>query len=389
MNLLTDSFEFGLHTQIYFGVGRLQELSDIVKKNNYKKVLICTDKGIATSGALERLETVLRNGEIEYEVFDEVEPDPTFRVVKKVEKIFIDSQCEAIIGFGGGSSIDTAKGVSIATANPGDLNQFEGRNQVPNKGPDIIAIPTTAGTGSEVTHATVLKDEERKYKMGILSEHLHPKAAILDPELLTTLPRGLAAVTGMDALSHAIESYTSNQAQPITEALGLHAIELIGKWLRPFVADRSNVEAASHMMMASTIAGAAFIWGRVAAVHALSHPLGGRYKVAHGLANALLLPVVMEYNLSSNFGKFKRIADQLGENTIGLSDRSAAEKSVRAVQNLVADLDIPKTLTAINIELSDDEIQVVAQEAFNSGIANANPKNVTVQDLVSIINTIR
>ncbi|PLR87153.1 iron-containing alcohol dehydrogenase [Bacillus sp. V33-4] len=389
MNLLKDSFEFGLHTQIHFGIGRLQELPEIINKFNYGKLLICTDKGIASSGALERLESILNNGDIQYHVFDEVEPDPTFRVVKKVEKIFKDSECDAIIGFGGGSSIDTAKGVSIAVANPGDLSRFEGKNQIPNKGPDIIAIPTTAGTGSEVTHATVLKDEERKYKMGILSEHLHPKAAILDPELLTTLPRGLAAVTGMDALSHAVESYTSNQAQPITEALGLHAIELIGKWLRPFVADRTNIEAASHMMMASTIAGAAFIWGRVAAVHALSHPLGGRYKIAHGLANAILLPVVMKYNLSSNFRKFKRIADQLGENTSDLSDRSAAEKSVAAVQALVTDLDIPKTLTAINIELSDEEVQVVAQEAFDSGIANANPKNVTVQDLVSIIKTIK
>ncbi|MDQ0218684.1 iron-containing alcohol dehydrogenase [Peribacillus cavernae] len=389
MNLLKDSFEFGLHTQIHFGVGRLQELPSILKKYNYKNILICTDKGIANSGALDHIETILKNGDIKYEVFTEVEPDPTIRVVKKVEQLFKEKNCDAIIGLGGGSSIDTAKGVSIAVANPGDLNQFEGKNQIPNRGPDVIAIPTTAGTGSEVTHAAVLKDEERKYKMGILSEHLHPKAAILDPALLTTLPRGLAAITGMDALSHAIESYTSNQAQPITEALGLHAIELIGKWLRPFVADRTNLEAASNMMLASTIAGTAFIWGRVAAVHALSHPLGGRYKIAHGQANSMLLPVVMEYNLSSNFQKFKNIAALLGERVEDLSLRSAAEKSVDAVKELVTDLGIPKTLKDINIELSLEEIQVVAQEAFDSGIANANPKNCTVQDLVSMINTIK
>ncbi|KIL45245.1 iron-containing alcohol dehydrogenase [Jeotgalibacillus soli] len=389
MNLIKDSFEFGLHTQIHFGVNRIQELPEIIKKYNYKNVLICTDKGIASSGALDRLESILKDGEIKYEVFTEVEPDPTIRIVKKVEQFFIERNCDAIIGFGGGSSIDTAKGVSIAVANPGDLSKFEGKNQIPNKGPNVIAIPTTAGTGSEVTHATVLKDEDRKYKMGILSEHLHPKAAILDPALLTTLPKGLATMTGMDALSHAIESYTSNQAQPITEALGLYAIELIGKNLRPFAADRTNIEAASNMMLASTIAGAAFIWGRVAAVHALSHPLGGRYKIPHGLANSLLLPIVMKYNVSSNFQKFKNIAVQLGENVEGLSLREAAAKSVTAVEELIADLEIPTTLKEINIELSDEEVQVVAEEAFASGIANANPRQVSVKDLVSIINTIK
>jgi alcohol dehydrogenase len=389
MNLLKGTFEFGLHTQIHFGVGRLRELPEIIKKYNYETVLICTDKGIANSGALERLETILKNGEIKYVLFNEVEPDPTVRVVKQVEKLYRETNCEAIIGFGGGSSIDTAKGVSIAVANPGNLTQFEGKNKIPNRGPDVIAIPTTAGTGSEVTHASVLKDEERKYKMGILSEHLHPKAAILDPELLTTVPRGLAAITGIDALSHAIESFTSNQAQPITEALGIHAIELIGKWLRPFVADRTNIEAASNMMLASTIAGAAFIWGRVAAVHALSHPLGGRYNIAHGLANSLLLPVVMEYNLSTDFEKFKRIANLLGENVDGLSPREAAAKSVKAVSDLITDLNIPKTFKEINVELSDEEIQSVAQEALDSGMTAANPKNCTVQDLVSMLTTIK
>ncbi|MGW6666339.1 iron-containing alcohol dehydrogenase [Peribacillus sp. NPDC055009] len=389
MNLLTDSFEFGLHTQIHFGVDRIQELPSIIKKYNYQKILVCTDKGIVDSGTLDRLESVLKSGEVNYELFTEVEPDPTLRVVKKVEELFIMKNCDALIGLGGGSSIDTAKGVSVAVANPGDLSLFEGKNQIPNRGPDIIAIPTTAGTGSEVTHATVLKDEKRKYKMGIVSEHLHPKVAILDPRLLTTLPKGSSAITGMDALSHAIESYTSNQAQPITEALGLHAIELIGKWLRPFVADRSNLEAASNMMLASTIAGIAFIWGRIAAVHALSHPLGGRYNIAHGLANSIMLPVVMKYNLSSDFEKFKNIAALLGENVHDLSLRSAAEKSVKAVEELISDLEIPTTLKDINIELTEAEIQVVAQEAFDSGMTNANPKNVSIKDLVSIINSIK
>ncbi|MCM2534858.1 iron-containing alcohol dehydrogenase [Neobacillus pocheonensis] len=348
-------------------------------------MLICTDPGIANSGLLERLEKILTSAEIRYTVFKEVQPDPTLEVVDTVRQIYLDNQCDALIGIGGGSSIDTAKGVSAAVANPGDLSQYEGKNKLPNRWPDIIAVPTTAGTGSEVTHAMVLKDNKRKYKMGILSQNLHPKAAILDPELLTTLPRGLAAITGMDALSHAIESYTSNQAQPITEALGLHAIRLIAKYLRPFVARRTDLEAASQMMLASTIAGAAFIWGRVAAVHALSHPLGGRYKVPHGLANSILLPVVMEFNASTNQEKFKEIAILLGENVEGLSLREAALRSVHAVKGLIADLDIPPTLGANNVSLSPEEIQIVAQEAFDSGVALANPKVTTVNDLKNIL----
>ncbi|WP_047153930.1 iron-containing alcohol dehydrogenase [Aneurinibacillus tyrosinisolvens] len=385
MNLLLDSFEFGLHTQIHYGTGSLNNLVEVLNKHGYQNVLICTDPGIAQSGILERLDTILQKGEIKYTVFSEVQPDPTLEVVETVKQLYLQNGCDALIGIGGGSSIDTAKGASAAVANPGDLGQYEGKNKLPNRGPDVIAIPTTAGTGSEVTHATVLKDTKRQYKMGILSQHLHPKAAILDPELLTTLPRGLAAITGMDALSHAIESYTSNQAQPITEALGLHAIRLISKSLRPFVARRTDLEAASQMMLASTIAGAAFIWGRVAAVHALSHPLGGRYKIPHGLANSILLPVVMDFNVSTNLEKFKEIAIIMGENVDGLSQREAAQRAVHAVKQLVDDLDIPATLGANKVNLSPEEIQVVAQEAFDSGVALANPKIVTVEDLKKIL----
>ncbi|WP_027415520.1 iron-containing alcohol dehydrogenase [Aneurinibacillus terranovensis] len=385
MNLLLDSFEFGLHTQIHYGVGMLEKLPDVIKKYNYTKVLICTDGGIVRSGGLDRLEKILTKADITYTVFAEVQPDPTLEIVEHVKQIYLTNECEAIIGIGGGSSIDTAKGASAAVANSGNLAQFEGKNKLPNRGPDVIAIPTTAGTGSEITHATVLKDTTRQYKMGILSEHLHPKAAILDPQLLTTLPKHVVAITGMDALSHAIESYTSNQAQPITEALGLYAIRLIGKSLRPFVARRMDLEAASQMMLASTIAGAAFIWGRVAAVHALSHPLGGRYRIAHGLANSILLPVVMEYNVSTNLEKFREIAIALGENVEGLSVRDAADRAVFAVKKLVSDLEIPPTLSQINVKLSSEELDVVSQEAFDSGIALANPKDVSAADLRFIL----
>jgi alcohol dehydrogenase class IV len=389
MNLVLDSFEFGLHTQIYYGVNKLNELPSIIRKYNYKKVFICTDKGIVQSGNLTRLEKLLTEAGIEFYSFTDVEPDPTIEIVLQVKKMFVENGCDALIGMGGGSSIDTAKGVSVAVANEGELTQYEGKDKIPNKGPEIITIPTTAGTGSEITHATVLKDNKRHYKMGILSQNLHAKAAILDPQLLTTVPRGVAAITGLDALSHAIESYTSNQAQPITEAFGYHAIRMIGQNLRPFVARRADLQAASNMMLASTIAGAAFIWGRVAAVHALSHPLGGRLGVAHGLANSLLLPTVMRYNISTNYEKFRDIAIALGENVEGLSVREAAELSITSVEQLIQDLEIPTTLTALNLHPSDEELDIIAKEAMDSGMTGANPKDCTVKDLRKMLEQIR
>jgi alcohol dehydrogenase class IV len=389
MNLVLDSFEFGLHTQIYYGVNKLDELPGILRKYNYKKIFICTDKGIVQSGSLNRLENLLKQAGIDFFSFTEVEPDPTVEIVEHVKNLYLENGCDALIGMGGGSSIDTAKGVSAAAANPGDLVQYEGKDKIPNKGPDIIAIPTTAGTGSEVTHATVIKDNKRQHKMGILSQHLHPKAAILDPQLLTSVPRGVAAVTGMDALSHAIESYTSNQAQPITEALGLYAIRLIGKNLRPFVARRADLQAASNMMLASTMGGAAFIWGRIAAVHAISHPLGGRLGVAHGMANSLLLPTVMKYNVGTNYEKFRDIAIALGENVEGLSFRDAAERSITAVENLIRDLEIPTSLTALNLQPSDEELDIIAKNAMDSGMTSANPKECTVKDLRKMLEQIR
>ncbi|WP_133253964.1 iron-containing alcohol dehydrogenase [Paenibacillus xerothermodurans] len=389
MNLALDAFEFGLHTHIYYGVNKLNELPSIIRKYGYNKVFICSDKGIVQSGGLQRLEALLSEAGVAFYSCTEVEPDPTIEMVQRAKNLYVEHRCDALIGMGGGSSIDTAKGVSVAAANPGDLSQYEGKDKIPNKGPDVITIPTTAGTGSEVTHATVLKDSKRHYKMGILSAHLHARAAVLDPQLLTTVPRGVAAVTGMDALSHAIESYTSNQAQPITEAFGLYAIRLIGRHLRPFAARRADLTAACHMMLASTMAGAAFIWGRIAAVHAISHPLGGRLGVAHGLANSLLLPVVMRYNVGTNYEKFRDIAVALGENVEGLSLRAAAERSITAVELLIRDLEIPTTLSALDLKPSDEELNVIAQEAMDSGMTSANPKDCTVKDLRAMLEQIR
>lgn len=389
MNLLTDSFEYGVLTKIHYGLGSINRLPQLVAEQAYRKILICTDSGIVASGTLDRLERLLQAAGTPYATFTGVEPDPSMAVVRRGRQAFVDQDCDAVVGIGGGSSIDTAKGISASIANGDDLAPFEGNNKLSHPGPDVIAIPTTAGTGSEVTHAMVLLDQERQYKLGIRSTLLHPRLAILDPELLLSVPRYVAACTGMDALSHAVESYTSNQAEPITDALALHAMRLIGQNLRAFVARRRDVEAASGMLVASTLAGMSFVWGRVAAVHAISHPLGAHHHLAHGQANTILMPPVMRFNLGSNVAKYRDVAEALGEPVQGLSLREGATRSVSAVESLIADIGIPSTLSAAGVHLTNAERRLIAEEAQASGLTQANPRETTVEDLVHILEMAR
>lgn len=385
MNLVTERFSFGIPTEIHYGIGALEQLPDLIRRLGHRRVLIVTDPGVANSGTLDRLHRALDAGQVSYRTFPEVEPDPSLELVEAVRAAWQAADAHAVVGLGGGSSIDTAKACSAAVANDGDFRRFEGAGRVPRRGPDVIAIPTTAGTGSEVTHAMVLQDRARQYKLGIRSEHLAPRLALLDPTLLTTLPRYVAACTGIDALSHAIEAYTSNQAEPFTDALALHAVRLIARHLRAFVDRRQNLEAAAGMMVASTMAGVAFIWGRVAAVHALSHPLGARYHLAHGQVNAILLPAVMRFNLPGSAERFADLALALGERASGEGIRAAGERAVLAVEQLIGDLGIPRRLSEAGVTLDVAARRQIAEEAMASGLMAANPREGSVADLESIL----
>ncbi|MBT4087045.1 MAG: iron-containing alcohol dehydrogenase, partial [Deltaproteobacteria bacterium] len=251
-------FEFLYSGKIVFEVGGISSLGERIKKLGGKKVFISIDKGILNSKSIaEGIASIEKEG-LQYTIFSDIEPNPSIEIAEKGSRIFLENQCDFLVGIGGGSSIDTAKAIGILTTNPGPLTQYEGPDKVSNPVPAIIAIPTTAGTGTEVTGSTVLTDPVRKYKLSIRSDFLLPRIALLDPSLLCSLPTAVIASTGMDALVHAIESFISVGASPISDGLALEAIRLCGENLRNFYANPDNLEAASNMMLASTLAGVSF-----------------------------------------------------------------------------------------------------------------------------------
>ncbi len=345
------------------------------------KVLVVTDKGIVKAGLLEGILESLQKAELPYAIYDEVEPNPSIGCVEKAVALYRSAGCDCLLAVGGGSSMDTAKATGVLATNPGTILDYEGVGKVKNPLPPFIAVPTTCGTGAEVTYFAVITDPARKFKMAVASVLEVPKVALIDPLLLVKLPGPVVASTGMDALCHAVESYTNLNVQPISDALDLHAIKLIGEHLRPAVAN-GNLNSIAHMVLASTIAGMGFTNTRLTIVHAMSHTLGGHANVAHGVANAILLPYVMEFNLIGAPERFADIARALGEDTTGLTTMQAAELSVEAVRKLSIDIGIPQTMREVGI--TEEMIPALADDSMLSGNIPLNPRRVTRDDIVAI-----
>lgn len=278
--------------------------------------------------------------------------------------------------------MDVAKVVAVLMTNGGDLETYEGLEKFENQPLPFLAIPTTAGTGSEATPFAVITVKARNYKMTIMSYRFLPKVALLDPSVISTVPPAVAAACGMDALTHAIESFTNTIACAPTDALGAEAIRLISKYLRSYVANRGNVEAAAGMLVASTLAGIAFGVVRLGDCHAMAHPVSGFYDVAHGVANAILLPHIMEFNALADNGKFKRIAALMGEDVDRLTDREAAPLAIEAVQKLSADINIPKTLSEVGVK--EEGIPQMSIDAMASGNVKINPRATTLKDIENL-----
>ncbi|MFQ6034194.1 MAG: iron-containing alcohol dehydrogenase, partial [Candidatus Bipolaricaulia bacterium] len=296
-------FNFHLPTGIVFGAGALGNLGMEMDERGWGSALIVTDKGVREAGLLERVEEGLRSYGIEYEVYDGVQPNPTAKVIE--EALPLVEGREAIIGLGGGSSLDAAKALNVLKTHGGTVLDWEGNDTC---GP-LIAIPTTAGTGSEVTFIAQISIPERKQKVPIVSRYLAPDLAIVDPELSGTMPPPLTAATGMDALTHAIEATITVAAQPLADVLAFHAIESVNKFLPRAVKDGADREARAEMAFASLIAGIAFNNGWVAIAHSIAHALGGLFDLPHGVCCALALPVTMEYNLEVRREKYAKIAE--------------------------------------------------------------------------------
>lgn len=351
-----------------------------------KKALIVTGKHSSKkTGALDRVSDSLKKSGLEYVIFDKVESDPSVNTVRLGVETAKEENIDVIVALGGGSALDAAKAISMVSTNGGDILDYE--KKAPEiEGIPIVALPTTAGTGSEVTKYSIITDTERKIKMLIGSDFLVPKVAILDPNLTKMMPPSITAATGMDAFTHAVEAYISKAAQPMSDVYAVKAIELITSNLIKAVLKEDDMEARSNMLLGQMYAGLAFSNASVALVHAMSRPLGAYYKVPHGLANALLLPEVMKFNRAACSEKFKFIAKTMGENIEGKSTREASYLAIESIKNLFSETGLPKSLKEVGVD--KDNFDKMAKDAVENKSTTLNPRKPTLGQLIEIYETI-
>jgi alcohol dehydrogenase class IV len=376
--------KFYIPTKIVKGIGALEHIGAEAKALKASKALIVTGKNLAKIGYANNIQGLLKSAGIEAEIFDEVMPDPTVKLIEKGTEIVKNGNFDVIIGLGGGSNIDAAKAMSVMANNPGSITDYEGSDKFQNPPMPIIAIPTTAGTGSEVSYSSVITDTDRNYKFVVWSSLLVPRVAILDPQMPSTAPTIVRIAAGMDALTHAIESYLSKNANVYSETLALSAIRLIEENLRQSIADSHNATAMSNMQIAANMAGMAFTTTRLGIVHALALPPSALFHVPHGLANAILLPHGMEFNLIANPKKFANIARSMGEHVeSSIRLMEAAMSAVDAVVELADDIGAPATLESVGV--TKESIPKMAEDGMKSGHIAVNPRHVTLEDAMMIL----
>lgn len=339
--------------RIILGAGSIKNIVPEIEKQGCSKVFIVTDPGIVAAGIAGHLEQLLTAGGIAFDCFDKVEPDPRVEIAVEAAEAVKLSGADLVIGIGGGSAIDIAKIASVLATNEGSLGDFFGIDLVPKPGIKTIIIPTTAGTGSEVTPIVILSDEAEKLKKGVVSQYLFPSLAILDPELTVGLPAKVTAATGMDALIHAVEAFTSKNSYGFTDMLAREAIILIVENIRTAYANGADLDARAKLLEGSLLAGMAFANAGVTAVHAFAYPIGAEFHIPHGVANSIMLVPVMEFNMIGNLKKFAQLAELLGENTDNMNTRQKAQAAVNALRTLSEDLEIPRKLSEFNIKDSD------------------------------------
>jgi len=376
------SFAFpAIGTEVLFGFGVLKQLPEKVAELGSSRVLIVTDKGVHASGIVDQIVDILKQAWIPAVVFDEVPQDSGSKTVECAVDVLRAETCDLVVGVGGGSSVDAAKAVAFGATNPPPITQYAGLNKLRHRGLPVIAIPTTAGTGSEVSYWAVMTDDDTQVKIGIGGALVFPRVALVDPALTLSLPPFLTATTGMDALTHAIESYTNLSYQPISAALTYRAIELIGEFLVRAVQNGADREARYGMLLGSLLAGMGMNPTRLGIVHALAMPLGSwQLKIAHGTGNAVLLPHVMAFNQIGSPTLYADVARALG---VGDADpRTASQIAIARVRAINAEIGIPAGLGALG--LTEALIPQVCAEAIKSGNIAVNPRPCTQADLEAI-----
>lgn len=374
-------FSFSIPQEIIVGKGSLARLPEVVEKLGGKHGFIISGPHLNKMGIVASCSKSLEKAGVKVDAYTETEGNPSVETVEKAAAAFCKSGADFIIALGGGSPMDVAKAVGVVARYGGSITEYEGGGRVPGDIIPVIAIPTTAGTGSEVTAFSVITDHSRNYKLTVFSYKLIPAYAILDPELLTTAPVSVAAACGIDAMVHALEAYISKDASPFSDAMAEKALELIGKNIRRYVADRTDIEAAEAMITGSLFAGVAFSWARLGDVHAMSHPVSAYFDVPHGVANAILLPTIVEYNALADHGKYFKLF-----NYISLTPVSEAEFEpfmlVDLLKELNEQLGIPGSLGEVGV--TADKFDTMADDAMKSGNIAVNPRSTTKKDVLSL-----
>lgn len=378
-------FYFKMMPKVKFGVGASDTASDLCKEFGGTKVFLMADKTLMQFGGAVRIIHSLESAGIEYVLYTDIEVDPTIEAVDKIAKVLKESGCDLCISVGGGSTIDTAKAVCILHANEGTVKDYlyGGSKTVSVRGLPLICVPTTAGTGAEVTAASVITYPEKNIKLSVTHEYLIPKGVILDPLIQASLPSAVTAYTGVDALTHAIESYVSLNANPMGDAFCIQTIRMIGENLRNVVADGSNIEARGNMAMASLMGGVSILNCGLGVVHGIAQSMGGIAGVPHGLANALILPYAMRINFVGNLEKFKNIAVLLGENVTGMSLRDAAAQAAEAVGKLEDDIGLPRNLSQVGI--TREMFPQIVKDTMAYRLLAINPVKIKEKDVLNIL----
>ncbi len=375
---------FILNETSYFGPGARKVLPEVIQRLGKKKALVVTDKGLIQFGVAKMVTDVLDEAAVAYDVFSEVKPNPTVKNVQDGVAAFKASGADLLVAIGGGSAMDTAKGIGIVVANPefADVVSLEGCAPTKNKSVPMVALPTTAGTAAETTINYVIIDEEKKKKMVCVDPNDIPAVAMIDAELMYSLPRGLTAATGMDALTHAIEGYITKGAWEMSDMFEIEAIRMISRYLPVAVDEPQNPEGRNGMAVAQYIAGMAFSNVGLGLVHGMAHPMGSLFDVPHGVANALLLPTVMEYNMPECIDKYPRIAEAMGVDIKGLTPQEASQAAVDAVRALAIRVGIPQHLSDLGIKESD--IAALAEQAIADVCTPGNPRECSLEDIKAL-----
>lgn len=376
-----NEFTFSVPQNIIVGRGSLAKLPEVAEKSGGKKAFIISGPHLNKMGIVQSCVDALKAKGIESSVFTETEGNPSVETVDKASAAYKESGADFIVALGGGSPMDVAKAVGVVARYGGSITEYEGADKVPGDIIPLIAVPTTAGTGSEVTAFSVITDHSRNYKLTVFSYKLIPSYAILDAELLTTAPASVAAACGIDAMVHALEAYISTAASPFSDAMAEKALELIGANIRCYAANRGDIEAAENMLVGSLFAGIAFSWARLGDVHAMSHPVSAYFNVPHGVANAILLPTIVEYNMLADKGKYLNIYNYIAE-LPAAPEEFTADMLVDELLNLNEALGISAGLEEAGV--TKDKFDAMADDAMKSGNIAVNPRSTTKKDVLAL-----